>query len=216
MTAFTLFPTDEVHWSIDAQTGKRLLSFFNIPNLQRPVEGTTLMNTTQAPVEPHSAGWRFKLGIIILCVMLGSWLLVPLAAIFGVAGSRIAALTGVLFISNKVLLIIVIAVMGKAGFQQLKRTVFGYVSSITPSMDAEVGPWRHRVGIVMFFVPLVSAFLEPYVDTIWPGLRPNLWQLQALGDLMLIASFFVLGGNFWEKVRALFIRKARVANAEAI
>jgi hypothetical protein len=106
--------------------------------------------------------------------------------------------------------------MGKAGFQQLKRTVFGYVSSITPSMDAEVGPWRHRVGIVMFFVPLVSAFLEPYVDTIWPGLRPNLWQLQALGDLMLIASFFVLGGNFWEKVRALFIRKARVANAEAI
>ncbi|VVO43737.1 transporter suffix domain-containing protein [Pseudomonas fluorescens] len=174
------------------------------------------MNTTQATVEPHSAGWRFKLGIIILCVMLGSWLLVPLAAMFGVAGSRIAALTGVLFISNKVLLIIVIAVMGKAGFQQLKRTVFGYVSSMAPSMDAEVGPWRHRIGIVMFFVPLVSAFLEPYVDTIWPGLRPNLWQLQALGDLMLIASFFVLGGNFWEKVRALFIRKARVANAEAI
>jgi hypothetical protein len=109
------------------------------------------MNTTQATVEPHSAGWRFKLGIIILCVMLGSWLLVPLAA-----------------------------------------------------------------GIVMFFVPVVSAFLEPYIDTLWPGLRPNLWQVQALGDLMLIASVFVLGGNVWEKVRALFTRKARIANAEAV
>ncbi|MEX5689362.1 MULTISPECIES: hypothetical protein [Pseudomonas] len=44
------------------------------------------MNTTQATVEAHSAGWRFKLGIIILCVMLGSWLLVALAAMVGVAG----------------------------------------------------------------------------------------------------------------------------------
>jgi hypothetical protein len=161
---------------------------------------------------PHSAGWRFKLGIGIICLMAGSWLLVPVLAATGVPGSRVAALTGVLFISNKVLLILVIAIMGKSGFQQLKRSLFGYMTSMAPSMDTEVGPWRHRIGIVMFCVPLISAFLEPYVDNIWPGLRPNLWQLQALGDAMLIGSFFVLGGNFWEKLRALFIRTARVTN----
>lgn len=44
-----------------------------------------------------------------------------------------------------------------------------------------------------------------------PGLRPNMWQLQLLGDLMFFASFFVLGGNFWEKIRALFLRNSRVA-----
>ncbi|RLU04470.1 hypothetical protein CS078_24110 [Pseudomonas prosekii] len=165
--------------------------------------------TTQS----HSAGWRFKLGIIILCVMLGSWLMVPLAAVIGVPGSKVAALTGVLFISNKVLLLLVIAVMGKAGFQQLKRNVFGYVTSLAPSADAEVGPLRHRIGLVMFCLPLISAFLEPYVDSFWPGLRPNLWQLQLLGDVMLVGSFFVLGGNFWDKVRALFIRTAKVSNA---
>lgn len=161
---------------------------------------------------PHSTGWRFKLGIAIICLMAGSWLLVPILAATGVPGSRIAALTGVLFISNKVLLILAIAIMGKSGFQQLKRSLFSYVSSMAPSTDTEVGPWRHRIGIVMFCVPLISAFLEPYVDSIWPGLRPNLWQLQALGDAMLIASFFVLGGNFWEKLRALFVRTARVSN----
>ncbi|EJM85308.1 transporter suffix domain-containing protein [Pseudomonas sp. GM60] len=165
---------------------------------------------------PHNAGWRFKLGIAIICLMLGSWLLVPIMAATDMPGSKIAALTGVLFISNKVLLIIVIAVMGKAGFQQLKSTVFGYVSKLAPATDTEVGPWRHRIGVVMFCLPLISAFLEPYVDSIWPGLRPNIWQLQALGDLMLIGSFFVLGGNFWEKVRALFIRTARVVNTGAV
>ncbi|MHC8327001.1 transporter suffix domain-containing protein [Pseudomonas sp. LB3P93] len=168
------------------------------------------MSNPQGQAEPHSAGWRFKVGIAIICLMLGSWLMVPIAAALDIPGSRIAALTGVLFISNKVLLIVVIAVMGKAGFQQLKSKVFGYVSGIAPSIDAEVGPIRHRIGIVMFCLPLISAFLEPYVDTFWPGFRPNLWQLQVLGDAMLIGSFFVLGGNFWDKVRALFIRTAKV------
>jgi hypothetical protein len=65
---------------------------------------------------------------------------------------------------------------------------------------------RHAIGLVMFCLPLISAMLEPYVDTIWPGLRPNVWQFQVLGDLMLMASFFVLGGDFWSKIHALFVR----------
>ena len=174
------------------------------------------MSNPQGYVEPHSAGWRFKVGIAIICVMLGSWLMVPIAAALDIPGSRVAALTGVLFISNKVLLILVIAVMGKSGFQQLKSKLFGYVSGLAPTMDTEVGPIRHRIGIVMFCLPLISAFLEPYIDTFWPGVRPNIWQLQVLGDAMLIGSFFVLGGNFWEKVRALFIRTAKVVNPDAV
>jgi hypothetical protein len=172
-----------------------------------------MTNSDPNTVEAASAGWRFKLGIAIICLMTASWLMVPLAAAADVPGSKIAALTGILFISNKVLLILAIAIMGKSGFQQLKRRLFGYVSALAPSAELEVGPARHRIGQVMFCLPLISAFLEPYIDSIWPGLRPNLWQLQLLGDAMLIGSFFVLGGNFWDKVRALFIRTARVVDA---
>lgn len=173
-------------------------------------KGTTAMNA------PHTAKWRFKLGIAIICLMLGSWLMVPIAAALDVPGSKIAALTGVLFISNKILLILVIAVMGKAGFQQLKRSLFGYVSGLVPSSESDISPIRHRIGIVMFCVPLISSFLEPYVDTFWPGLRPNFWQAQVLGDVMLVGSFFVLGGNFWEKVHALFVRTARVSDSSTV
>jgi len=72
---------------------------------------------------------------------------------------------------------------------------------------------RHRIGVVMFCLPLLSSFLEPYVDALAPGLRPNSWALQMLGDALLVGSFFVLGGNFWVKRRALFIRTARDTNA---
>lgn len=174
------------------------------------------MSSPQDNTAPSSTGWRFKTGIAIICLILLSWVTVPLAAAADVPGPKIAALTGILFISNKILLIVAIAVMGKSGFQQLKRSVFGYVSALAPAADLEVGPARHRIGLVMFCLPLISSFLEPYVDTLWPGLRPNLWQLQALGDALLIGSFFVLGGNFWDKVRALFIRTARVVNTSAV
>ncbi|RYG10558.1 MAG: hypothetical protein EON92_12430, partial [Burkholderiales bacterium] len=75
-----------------------------------------------------------------------------------------------------------------------------------------ISPTRHIIGLLMFCLPLISAMLEPYVDQLAPGFRPNLWQLQLLGDLMMIASFFVLGGDFWNKIRALFVRTATVVD----
>jgi hypothetical protein len=31
-----------------------------------------------------------------------------------------------------------------------------------------------------------------------------------IGDVMFVASLFVLGGDFWDKIRALFSHSARV------
>jgi hypothetical protein len=166
---------------------------------------------TQGAGGQTSVGWRFKLGIVIIALMFAIWLLIPLAASMKASAGTIAAITGGIFIANKVLLVLTVAVMGKAGFQQLKRYMFGYVSGLAP--NATVSPLRYQTGLVMFCLPLASGILAPYVDALWPGLRPNSWQLQLLGNLMLIASFFVLGGNFWGKLRALFVRTAIAVDA---
>ncbi|WP_338879236.1 transporter suffix domain-containing protein [Achromobacter veterisilvae] len=149
-------------------------------------------------------GWRFKCGIGLFIVAFALWFLIPVAAAIDVPGSRIAALTGTIFIANKVLLLTCVAVMGKEGFQQLKAIVFGHAKRLAPAQ--KVGPVRHAIGLVMFFIPILTSVLEPYLDELWPGLRPDMWQLQVLGDIMLIASFFVLGGDFWSKLRGLFVR----------
>ncbi len=165
------------------------------------------MTTSDIETEASTAsGWRFKLGIFIFVFAFALWLLLPLAASMGVPGARIAALTGTVFVANKVLLVTCIAVMGKAGFQQLKTIVFGHAKRLAPTKT--VGPTRHAIGLVLFSLPLIWAMLESYVDQFWPGFRPNIWQLQVLGDLMFIGSFFVLGGDFWSKIRALFVRAA--------
>lgn len=158
---------------------------------------------TQAPAAP-AKGWRFKCGIGLFVIAFALWLLIPLAASMDAPGSRIAALTGAIFIANKVLLISCIAIMGKEGFQQLKAIISGHARRLAPVH--KVGPVRHVIGLVMFLLPILSSMLEPYIDQIWPGLRPKIWQFQFASDIMLIASFFVLGGDFWNKLRALFIR----------
>jgi len=160
---------------------------------------------------PVSGGWRFKCGIALFALMLLLVVAIPVLAMSGMPPARVAALTGAIFVGNKIILVVMIAVMGKAGFQELKRTVGGYLPSLK---DEIVSPARHAIGLVMFCLPLVSALFEPYIDNIWPDLRPNRWEFQLIGDLMLIASIFVLGGNFWGKVRAVFIRTARPVSAD--
>ncbi|QRM55312.1 transporter suffix domain-containing protein [Sinorhizobium sp. BG8] len=161
--------------------------------------------------ELGKATWRFKLGILLICLVGAAWLIVPALAWAGASAGTIATATGIIFIWNKVVILITVAVMGKPGFQQLKSAVFG-VFRLGPK--SIVGPLRYNVGLVMFTVPLIAAILEPYIDAAWPELRPHLWELQLLGDLIFLSSFLVLGGNFWEKIRSLFIRTARVVDTK--
>lgn len=153
-----------------------------------------------------ATGWRFRLGIVLFILAFALWLLVPLAGALGATGARLATVTGVVFLANKVVMVACIAVMGKAGFQRLKAIAFGHAKRLAPVKT--VGPARHAIGLVMFALPLISSVLAPYIDLVWPGRGQPMWPIQFLGDAVLIASFFVLGGNFWSKLHALFIRTA--------
>ena len=111
----------------------------------------------------------------------------------------------VVFVGPKIGVLAAIAILGKPGFNYLKRKVFGFLKP-----PAEVGPVRYRVGIVMFVAAMLFAFLERYLgffmaNAIAPEIRTSL----AI-DVLLLASLLVLGGDFWDKIRALFIREAKV------
>lgn len=119
-----------------------------------------------------------------------------------------ASLTGLLLLGlPKIGLVAAIALMGRPGFAYVKATVFGYLKP-----PAEVGPGRYRMGIILFVSVIAYGWLEPYLGSILPGAEhPRAYALA--GDLLLLASLFVLGGDFWDKLRALFVRTATVVFA---
>ena len=61
----------------------------------------------------------------------------------------------------------------------------------------------------MFIVPIVFGWLGPYAADLIPGYQGNKFTYAIVGDLLLLASLFVLGGDFWDKLRALFIHGAK-------
>jgi hypothetical protein len=73
-----------------------------------------------------------------------------------------------------------------------------------------VSPVRYRIGLVMFLLPIVFGWLGPYGAHKITGYEAYRLVIIVIGDLMFVASMFVLGGDFWDKVKALFAHSARV------
>lgn len=120
-------------------------------------------------------------------------------------------LTAALFIIvPKILIVSIIFLLGKPGFAYLKSIILKHVGrAARPLAPArQVGRTRYRIGLVLFTLALLEAWLFPYVDRNFPDLieRQRLWDW--FTDSLLIASIFVLGGDFWDKLRALYIHGA--------
>jgi hypothetical protein len=80
----------------------------------------------------------------------------------------------------------------------------GWLLKIKPA--GNVGLWRHRIGLGMFFLPLVPAYIQAYHPVWLPDHTAWRWIVKIAVDAVFIASLFVLGGDFWDKLHALFRR----------
>jgi len=163
----------------------------------------TDVSQTEAP----AAGWRLKLGVAlfgfsIVLPVVG----VPLVAAIGLSATAVATASGVLLAGAEVLGIAAVAVMGKSGYAFIKNRVFGFLKQYGP--PAEVSRTRYTIGLVMFAAPILFGWVAPYAADLIPGYAENVFTYAIVGDLLLLTSLFVLGGDFWDKLRSLFIHSA--------
>ena len=135
-------------------------------------------------------------------------LFVPLVAASNLPIAWKAAASGVLLIGLPELLIVAsIAVLGQAGYRYLKGRLLTALKRYGP--PETVGPMRYHIGLVLFVLPLLLGFLEPYLGHLVPGLAENRVVFCVACDLLFLSSLFVLGGEFWDKLRALFVHGAK-------
>lgn len=161
-----------------------------------------------APPGVVRVNWRFYTGVAILVCSFGSWSLVPIASAAGWSTGQIASLTGAIFIGVKVGVIAAIAVMGKEGFNYLKVVVGGFLSRFAPAHQVSAG--RYQLGLLLVLVPLLMTWLAPYIGGfVRPGSVYGFLQELSLEALLLV-GLFLLGGEFWDKLGALFRHRAKV------
>ena len=161
--------------------------------------------------EPDT-GWRLKLGIAIFVLSIILPVAgIPLVSTFELSSAVAASISGGLLVSAEIFGLVAIAIMGKSGFAVIKNRVFGFLKQYGP--PDKVSRLRYRIGLVMFCLPLLFALVSVYIADLIPGYQQNSVLYAIAGDLMLLSSLFVLGGDFWEKIRALFIHDANVITA---
>ena len=74
-----------------------------------------------------------------------------------------------------------------------------------------VGKVRYYTGLVLFAIPLLLAWLTPYLSKLLPIFDQHEIAVAFIGDIILIVSLLVLGGDFWEKLRGLCIYQPKTA-----
>ena len=96
--------------------------------------------------------------------------------------------------------------MGKPGFNHMKKLFFGFLKKQAP--PDKVSLTRYRFGLILFTFPILFGWLAPYITIIIPNYDLQSLTVNLILDGMLISSFFVLGGDFWDKIHSLFVHGA--------
>jgi hypothetical protein len=168
-----------------------------------------MVTATATETEQPQAGWRFRLGLTILIVGWFSPLLIPVITRTSLATEWKTIISGLLAVGiPEVFTVAAIAIMGKSGYNLIKEKFFSFLKKHGP--PDRVSLTRYRIGLVMFVLPLLFAWLGPYGAHRIPGYEAHRFVVSLIGDMVFVASLFVLGGEFWDKVRALFIHQAEV------
>jgi hypothetical protein len=160
-----------------------------------------------APAIPPTRG-RLILGAAVFVAGFCAPACIPL-----VAGSTLpiawkTVISGLLALGiPELFMVFAVAILGKSGFEHLKSVLKRFMAQHGP--PEVVGPRRYRVGLVMFTIPLLLAWAAPYGGHHLPAFesRPYIYALS--GDALFVVSLFVLGGEFWDKLRSLFVHGAR-------
>ena len=152
---------------------------------------------------------RMIWGGLILIIGFMSPLLIPLLKFFDIPEPWKIAIGGLLLVGiPEVFMLIAIAVMGKSGFESLKNWLLRLLRRYGPR--DHVGVIRYRIGLAMFISPVLVGLLSPYVGDLLPLYAERELQIAIAFDVIFVSSLFVLGGDFWDKFRGLFIHGAKV------
>lgn len=151
-----------------------------------------------------TSSWRFRTGVTLIAIGWICPLFIPFVTKSTLSTEWKTALSGfLLVVGPEVLSVMAIAILGKDGFNFLKEKVFALLRRAAPT--AKVSRTRYRAGLAIWALLFIYGSFVWYAPHLVPGYTEHRIALNLSADFLFIASLFVLGGDFWEKFRALFI-----------
>ncbi len=153
-----------------------------------------------------SISWRCRLGLLIIVfgdVILPAFCLV--LPFLDLPAAVKAGLATVLLVGGpEVFMILGVALAGKEGYAAFKALLHSIWKRIRPPQ--RVSPARYRLGVVIFIASGLPMWVLAYLRALAPLALDNQVVLGILvaADMAFVVSFFIAGGEFWDKLKGLF------------
>jgi hypothetical protein len=154
---------------------------------------------------PEEKGWKYYLGLALFGYSVMTFGLAALAP-FVFAPARAATIATGVVVSGEVGFWVSAALLGKPFVEALKANVKGlWTRPAVPPRP--ISRQRHGFGLVLFslsFVTFYVVMLIPFLG--WDkGIElTSIVTVALAGELFFLSSLFVLGGDFWERLKALY------------
>lgn len=145
--------------------------------------------------------WKFYLGIALLALSLLAPLLALVVPFLGLAPGLAALVAGVCLVGiPEICALIAIALLGKQTWNFLVSKLKKHI----PLFPDRVSKFRYYLGLSLNLASIIPLYMAGYFPDLLPPQPTRLYILIG-ADLLFVASFFILGGQFWEKCKRLFV-----------
>jgi hypothetical protein len=152
--------------------------------------------------------WRFYAGITAMVLAVVMPLCALVVPMLGLSTTQSALLAGVLLAGGpEVLCILAVALLGKDTFRYFTHRVMTALRRAV--IDQPASKARYYTGLVVILLSWLPAYIYAYSPTLMPGGDARIYVLAAM-DLAFVVSVFLMGGEFWEKVRRIFVYEGRI------
>ncbi len=150
--------------------------------------------------------WTYYLGLVLFTFSFVAYGVVALLPFLHLATMTAATAATVLIVAAELSFFSSIALLGKPFLQMLKEK-WRALWKRAPQAPVPVGKTRHYIGVVMMLasllpylaaeVLLIAGYTKPFHLNFVIGLLLG-------GDALFVIALFVLGADFWERLKKLF------------
>jgi hypothetical protein len=161
---------------------------------------------------PQNPGARFYIGLGIFIL---SFFMLPTGLFLQrFAETHIAKhlIVGIFWISAPLMKISSVAVLGKPSYLYIKSIFRIHVIRVIKPYHAS--RLRYNIGLFLFFIPVIPTYIMAYAPQFFSDNFYLRLILNISVDVVFITSLFVLGGDFWDKLKALFIFSSKATFPE--
>ncbi len=168
----------------------------------------------------EKSGWRYKLGMVLFITPFPIFFATPIVVpLLGLSAAETGALIGGILLAVEVVWFASIPLLGKAGFMALKNKAFGWLKL----QEGPISYKRHMLGVWLLVASvltevllqgfaLYASYKNAAVDSLTKTVAGlslaefnNIYLVvELLTAAGIVISVFILGADFWERLKAAF------------